>query len=72
MSAISEDYIKIQNSLSLTINDNLLIDISKILQYRKKIAIEINKCSFLEKESYKQLLEVYEYSNQKLKQLLNL
>jgi len=69
-SAVADDYFKIQKASTMELDEILLKNISKMIEYRKKVAIEIINCK--DEEASKNLKNVYERSEWHLKQLLGL
>jgi RIO-like serine/threonine protein kinase len=69
-SSVAEDYAKIQKVSVMEADEFLFKNISQIIEYRKKVAIDIIKCQ--DEETAKNLRNVYERSEWHLKQLLGL
>jgi hypothetical protein len=69
-SSVAEDYAKIQKASIMEANDIIFKNISELIEYRKKVAIDILKCK--DEETSKNLRNVYERSEWHIKQLLGL
>ena len=68
--AVTQEYEKIQKASVMIADDILFKNISQMIEYRKKVAIEIIKNQ--DEEINKALRNVYERSEWHLKQLLGL
>jgi uncharacterized protein (UPF0210 family) len=69
-SAVAQDYEKIQKASVMEADEILFKNISQMIEYRKKVAIDIIQCN--DEETSKNLRNVYERSEWHLKQLLGL
>ena len=68
--SVAEDFEKIQRASVMSCEENLLKNISQMLEYRKFVAIDIIKCK--DEQTIKNLRNVYDRSEWHLKQLLSL
>lgn len=69
-SSLFEELVKIQRASNMEFDVNLSNNLSKLLEYRKLVAIEILKGNNDVRDS--NLKETYEYTNSQIKKLINI
>ena len=65
-----EDIYKMNSSSYIDLDDNLIRNLTKILDYRKQISIKLRTCNNLSEQQL--LIEKYNFSDETIKKLLNL